>query len=207
MYLKVHPENPQGRHINRAVEVLREGGVIIYPTDTIYGIGCSVFDKNAIESIYRIKRQDRHKPFSFVCSDLSHISEYARVSNPAFRLMKHLIPGPYTFVLPASGLKQLPKSMISKRKTVGIRVPNNKICLAIIKELGHPILSASVLDENGEALNNPEQIKDIYERQVDLILDGGIVVSGPSTVLDLTDERVVVLREGAGDVSMLMEAA
>lgn len=207
MYLTVHPENPQGRHIARAVEILHEAGVIIYPTDTVYGIGCSVFNKNAIERIYRIKQQDRHKPFSFICSDLSHISEYAKVSNPAFRLMKHLIPGPYTFVLPASRLKQLPKSMISKRKTVGIRVPNNAICLAIVRELGHPILSASVTDEHGEVMNNPELIKDLFESKVDLILDGGVVLSEPSTVLDLTDEQPVIVREGAGDVSQLVTAA
>lgn len=206
MYLKIHPDNPQGRHIQRAVEVLNDGGVIIYPTDTVYGIGCSIFDKKAIERIYQIKRQDRLKPFSFVCSDLSHISEYAKVSNPAYRLMKHLIPGPYTFVLPASRLKQLPKSMISKRKSVGIRVPANTICLAIVRELGHPILSASATDRNGSVMNNPEVIKELYEKEVDLILDGGIVRSELSTVLDMTDDQPVILREGAGDVSMLVAA-
>lgn len=204
MYLKVHPENPQGRHIARAVESLHSGGVVVYPTDTVYGIGCSIYSKDAIERIYRIKRQDRHKPFSFICSDLRHISEYARVSNSAYRLMKHLIPGQYTFVLPASRLKQLPKSLISKRKTVGIRVPDNKICFTIVKELGHPILSASVMDLDGEVMNNPELIKELYEKQVDLILDGGIILSEPSTVVDLTDEQPTILRKGAGDVSMLI---
>jgi tRNA threonylcarbamoyl adenosine modification protein (Sua5/YciO/YrdC/YwlC family) len=207
MYLKVHPVNPQGRHIQRAVEILRDGGVIIYPTDTVYGIGCSIFDKNAIERVYAIKRQDVHKPFSFICSDLRHISEFAKVSNPAYRLMKHLIPGPYTFVLPASRLKQLPRSMISKRKTVGIRVPDNEICLAIVRTLGHPILSASVMDQHGEVMNNPELIKELYEHQVDLILDGGVILSEPSTVLDLTNEQPVVLRQGAGDVSAFLTAA
>lgn len=206
MYLKVHAENPQGRHIQRAVEVLKKGGVIVYPTDTVYGIGCSVFDKHAIERIYRIKRQDPQKPFSFICSDLSHISEYARVSNPAYRLMKHLIPGPYTFVLPSARLKQLPKSMVSKRKTVGIRVPANAICLAIVKELGHPILSASVTDRAGSVMNNPDEIRQMFENQVDLLVDGGIVLSEPSTVLDLTDDQPVVVRKGAGDVSMLSAA-
>lgn len=207
MYLKIHPVTPQGRHVQRAVEILRDGGVIIYPTDTVYGIGCSIFDKNAIERIYAIKRQDPHKPFSFICCDLRNISEFAKVSNPAYRLMKHLIPGPYTFVLPASRLKQLPRSMISKRKTVGIRVPKNEICLAIARELGHPILSASVIDRNGEVMNNPELIKELYETQVDLILDGGVIHSEPSTVLDLTDEQPVVLRQGAGDVSAFLTAA
>lgn len=206
MYLKVHPVNPQGRHISHAVEVLKSGGVIIYPTDTVYGIGCSIFNTHAIERIYQIKGQDEHKPFSFVCSDLSHISEYAKVSNVAFRLMKQLIPGAYTFVLPASRLKQLPKSMITKRKTVGIRVPNNKICLAVVKELGHPILSASVTDDKGEIINDPEIIKQYYEKRADLILDGGNSLLEVSTVLDLTDEQPVVVREGAGDISMLIAA-
>ena len=204
MFLKVHPENPQGRHITHAVEILRKGGVIIYPTDTVYGIGCSIFSKEAIERVYHIKGQDRSKPFSFICSDLSHISEFAKVSNPAFRLMKHLIPGPFTFLLTASRLKNLPKSMISKRKTVGIRVPNNKICLGIIKELGHPILNTSVTNGSGSIMNDPLLIKEKYEHRVDLILNGGMSQLELSTVLDLTDEQPVIVREGAGDVSMLV---
>src|SRR5258708_25916210 len=155
MYMKVYPKNPHGKRIARAVDVLRSGGVIIYPTDTVYGIGCSIFDTKAIERIYRIKKQDHTKPFSFMCSDLSHISEYARVSNSAFCLMKQLVPGPFTFLLPASRLKQLPKSMISRRKTVGIRVPNNPICASLTRELGHPILNASIAVERGEIINDP----------------------------------------------------
>lgn len=204
MVLKVHPDNPQGRHIARAVATLRSGGVIIYPTDTVYGIGCSVFNTRAIERIYQIKQQDESKPFSFVCSDLSHISEYAKVSNPAFRLMKHLIPGPYTFILPASRLKQLPRSVISHRKTVGIRVPNNKITMALVKELGHPILSASVTNGSGYIINDPQAIKECFEKRVDVILDGGISGLELSTVLDLTNEQPVVVRKGAGDVSMII---
>jgi tRNA threonylcarbamoyl adenosine modification protein (Sua5/YciO/YrdC/YwlC family) len=207
MYLKVHPKNPQGRHISHAVETLRNDGVIIYPTDTMYGIGCSVFSKKAIDRIYQIKNQNVTKPFSFVCSDLSHISEYAVVSNPAYRVMKQLVPGPFTFILPASRLKQLPKSLISKRKTVGIRVPDNQISLAIVRELGHPILSASVTDINGDVINNPELIKEFFENQVDAILDGGINVSAPSTVLDFTEDPPVVVREGAGDISELLSLA
>lgn len=207
MYLKVHTENPQGRHITRAVEILRNDGIIIYPTDTVYGIGCSIYSKTAIEQIYRIKNQNPSKPFSFVCSDLSHISEYAVVSNPAYRVMKHLIPGRFTFILPASRLKQLPKSLISKRKTVGIRVPNNKIALAIVQELGHPILSASVTDDAGFVINNPEIIRREFENRVDMIIDGGINISEPSTVLDFTEEPPIVVREGAGDVSELLTLA
>ncbi|MBI1804295.1 MAG: threonylcarbamoyl-AMP synthase [Ignavibacteriae bacterium] len=206
MNLRVHPTHPQGRHIRRAVEVLTAGGVIIYPTDTVYGIGCSIFNTKAVERIYQIKQQDRTKPFSFVCSDLSNISEYAKVSNSAYRFMKQLIPGPYTFILPASRLKQLPKSMISKRKTVGIRVPNNPICQAIVKELGHPILNASLVDERREIIIDPEIVREQFERRVDLILEGGNSLQEFSTVLDLTDEQPIVVREGAGDVSTLIAA-
>ncbi len=207
MIVHVHPDNPQKRHIEHAVDVLKRGGVIIYPTDTVYGIGCSIYSTDAIGRIYQIKRQDPLKPFSFICSDLSHISEYAKVSNPAFRLMKHLVPGPFTFVLPASRLKQLPKSLISKRKTVGIRVPNNSICLELVRELGHPILSASVDALDGRMLNDPEEIDREYGNQVDLILSGGLGSLQLSTVLDLTDDQPIVVREGAGDISDLIALA
>lgn len=203
MLLKIHPDNPQGRHISRAVEVIAGGGVIIYPTDTVYGIGCSIYNSQAIEKIYRIKRQPRTKPFSFVCSDLSHISEYARVSNIAFRLMKQLIPGPYTFVLPSSGLKQLPKSMISRRKEVGIRVPANEICLELIRGVGHPILNASVEDENGQLINDPARIYELYENRIDLMIDGGNSLLELSTILDLTGEQPFLVREGAGDLRLI----
>src|SRR5689334_3228500 len=206
MMVQVHPVNPQERHIGHAAEILRSGGVIIYPTDTVYGIGCSIFETRAIERIYELKGQERTKPFSFICSDLSHISEYAKVSNTAFRLMKQLVPGAFTFVLPAGRLKQLPKSLISKRKTVGIRVPDNAICRALIRELGHPILSASVTDAEGGIINDPDFIKGAYNNRVDLILDGGKSLLDVSTILDLTDEKPVVVREGAGDISRLIEA-
>jgi tRNA threonylcarbamoyl adenosine modification protein (Sua5/YciO/YrdC/YwlC family) len=209
MYLKVHPANPQSRHIAHAVEVLQRGGVIIYPTDTVYGIGCSIHDTRAIERIYQIRDQDRTKPFSFICSDLSHIAEYAKVSNSAYRLMKQLIPGPYTFILPASRMKQLSKRLISKRKTVGIRVPHNSICHEIVKGLGHPILSASVTgDHKGDIIVDPELIKRQFEDRVDLILDGGNSLNEFSTVLDVTNEQPIVVREGAGDVSdVLIQSA
>lgn len=207
MELKIHPITPQGRHIKHAVEVLLNDGVIIYPTDTMYGIGCSVFSKKAIERIYQIKNQHKSKPFSFVCSDLSNISEYAVVSNQAYRIMKQLVPGPFTFILPASRLKQLPKSLISKRKTVGIRVPNNSISQSLVHELGHPILSASVTDDKGEVVNDPEIIVKLFSYKVDLILNGGFNISGPSTVLDFTTEPPTLVREGAGDVSQILAVA
>lgn len=204
MLITIHPETPQGRLISRATETLRQGGIVIYPTDTVYGIGCSIFNAPAIERIHAIKGQHHSKPFSFICSDLSNISEYARVSNPAYRLIKSLIPGPYTFVLPASRLKQLPKSLITRRKAVGIRVPDNIIAQSLIRELGHPVLGASVTGPDGGILNDPAVIEELYGHRVDLILDAGPGRLEVSTILDLTDDRPVVVREGAGDISMLL---
>jgi len=203
MILNVHTKNPEPRIIRRAAELLAGGGIIIYPTDTIYGLGCSVTDKNAIERIHLVKRQRADKPFSFVCSDLTHISEYAQVSNAAFKIMKHMIPGPYTFILPAGRMKQLPKILVSKRKTVGIRVPDSPVTQALVRELGHPILSTSVTLDASEPLNDPDVIRENFNNAVDLILDGGVLLSEPSTVLDLTGEAPVVVRKGAGDVSWL----
>jgi tRNA threonylcarbamoyl adenosine modification protein (Sua5/YciO/YrdC/YwlC family) len=203
MILSIHPVTPEVRVIRTAAEVLAAGGIVIYPTDTVYGLGCSIENKNAIERIYLIKRQRIDKPFSFVCSDLTHISEYAHVSNAAFKIMKHLVPGAYTFILPAARMKQLPKILVSKRKTIGVRVPDSKATLAIIKELGHPILSTSATDESGAVLHDPEEIKSRYRNSVDLILDGGILPSEQSTVLDLTGNEPVVVRKGSGDISFL----
>jgi len=205
MIISIHTQNPETRAITKAREVLAAGGMIIYPTDTVYGLGCSIENKNAIERIHLIKRQRPDKPFSFVCSDLTNISEYARVSNAAFKIMKHLIPGPYTFLLPAAKMKQLPKILVSKRKTVGVRVPNSKVTLAIVRELGHPILSTSVTTDSGEILNDPDQIVEKFKHNVDLILDGGPLASDPSTILDLTSDEPVVVRQGAGDTSFLLK--
>ncbi len=200
MILSVHPITPQPRVIKRAAEVLASGGLVIYPTDTVYGLGCSVENKNAIERIHLIKGQRPDKPFSFVCSDLTHISEYAHVSNAAFKTMKHLVPGPYTFILPAARMKRLPRILVSRRKTVGVRVPNSPVTLALVKELGHPILSTSVTLESGEVMNDPEKITAAFRNAVDLILDGGLLTSEPSTVLDLTGDRPTLVRMGAGPV-------
>jgi tRNA threonylcarbamoyl adenosine modification protein (Sua5/YciO/YrdC/YwlC family) len=202
MILTIHTENPEARVIRKAAEILASGGIIIYPTDTVYGLGCSVENKSAIERIYLVKRQRSDKPFSFVCSDLTHISEYAHVGNAAFKIMKHLIPGPYTFILPAARMKQLPKILVSKRRTVGIRVPDSKVSLAIVREIGHPILSTSVTDDSGELLNDPARIAESFRNTVDLIIDGGTLISDPSTVVDLTGDEPKVVRQGAGDISM-----
>ena len=202
MVVKIHPSNPEPRLIGKAVDVLRSGGIIIYPTDTVYGIGCSIENKTAIEKIYLIRQQRQDKPFSFVCSDLKHISEYAHVSNPAFKVMKHLIPGPYTFILPAARMKHLPRILVSKRKTVGIRVPDSPITLALVRELGHPILSTSAPSQEGEFSTDPHKIIEEFNNRVEMIIDGGRLASDPSSVIDLTDEPPEIIRRGAGDVSM-----
>jgi tRNA threonylcarbamoyl adenosine modification protein (Sua5/YciO/YrdC/YwlC family) len=203
MRISIHPVDPEPRQIRKAGEILRSGGIVIYPTDTVYGLGCSIEDKNAIERIYLIKGQRLNKPFSFVCSDLTHISEYANVSNMAFKTMKRMIPGAYTFILPAGRMQRLPKILISRRKTVGIRVPASPITHAIIKELGHPILSTSVTIESGELLNDPDLIVEHFNNVVDMIIDAGVLRSEPSSVIDLTGDSPVVVRQGAGDTSML----
>lgn len=203
MHFAIHAKNPEPRAMKKAAESLASGGVVIYPTDTVYGLGCSVEKREAIEKIYLIKGQRNDRPFSFVCSDLKHISSYAYVSNAAFKTMKRLIPGPYTFILPAAKMKQLPKILVSKRKTVGIRVPDSRVTMALVKELGTPILSTSVTDGSGEILNDPALIVEAYGNVVDIILDAGTLPSLPSTVLDLTGNEPKVVRRGAGDVSFL----
>ncbi|SRR5690606_5211648 len=199
-YYELHPENPQLRYINKAVSVLKEGGIIIYPTDTVYGIGCDIFNKDALERILTIKNDTNSKLFSFVCSDLKDIARYARVSDYAYRTMKHLLPGPYTFILPAA--KLVPKKLWSKRKTVGIRVPDNQIALTLVRELGNPIISTSTTNRKGDVLTDPFEIKNVLGSQVDLMLSMGNLSGDVSSVIDLSDEEPEVLRVGAGDVSL-----
>jgi tRNA threonylcarbamoyl adenosine modification protein (Sua5/YciO/YrdC/YwlC family) len=201
-FYELHPVTPQLRFINKAVEVLRKGGVIIYPTDTVYGIGCDIFNKEALERVYDIKHEAGTKLFSFICPDLKDISKYAKVSDFAYRIMKKLLPGPYTFVLPAA--KEVPKSLWTKRKTVGIRIPNNNIALTLAKEMGNPIVSTSVTKRKGEVLFDPEEIRLIFNPHVDLMLSMGPLVGTPSSIIDLSEEVPEIIREGAGDVSLFM---
>ena len=205
MIINVNPDNPQRRLIRRAAEVLRGGGVIIYPTDTQYGIGCDIFEKKAVERIYRLKNKKKEEPLSFVCADLNDLSQYARhISNYAYRSMKRCLPGPYTFILRAS--KLVPKIMVSKGKTVGIRVPDNKICLEIVRELGHPIANTSVTSSEDEILSDPIDMEEKFGRLVDLIVGGGVLLSERSSMVDLTEEEPEVLRVGKGDVRLFLGA-
>jgi tRNA threonylcarbamoyl adenosine modification protein (Sua5/YciO/YrdC/YwlC family) len=199
MLVRINPQNPQPRLIRRVVEVLGNGGIIAYPTDTVYGFGCSLYQKKAIERIYLIKRSEKNRPFSFICADLKDISLYCQVTNYAYKIMKRLLPGPYTFVL--EGTRLVPKIMLTKRKTAGIRVPNNPICLALVKELGHPIITTSAKLSDGEALYDPADIDRHLGKSLDLVIDGGMLVSEPSSVIDLTGDTPRILRKGKGDVS------
>ncbi|MEY3246027.1 MAG: hypothetical protein RL253_1194 [Bacteroidota bacterium] len=198
MLLTIHPQDPQDRLIKKAAEVLRGGGVIIYPTDTVYGFGCDIFQPKAIERICRIKGIDPAKAnLSFVCGDLSDLSKYAKsISTPQYRFIKNLIPGPFTFILPAS--KEVPKILKSKKDTIGLRVPDHRITHAIAAELGHPILSSSLPGDMVEEYTDPEYIHEKFEKLVDLVIDGGIGGMEYSTIVDMTEEEPVVTRQGSG---------
>ena len=200
MLIHINAQNPQKRLINKAVEVLKQGGIIAYPTDTAYGVGCDIMNKKAIEKIYWLKKRDKREPFSFVCSDLKNISQYAKVTNYAYKTMKRLLPGPYTFIL--EGSKAVPKMMLTKRKTAGIRVPDHNICLRLVEGLEHPIISTTANTEEGQLLNDPSLIKDYFSPHLDLVIDGGPVPGEPSSVVSLIDDEPVVLREGRGDISV-----
>ncbi|HPG53877.1 MAG TPA: L-threonylcarbamoyladenylate synthase [Smithellaceae bacterium] len=197
--IAINSQNPQMRLIRKAAGVLRAGGVIIYPTDTVYGLGCSLSNKKGIERIYELKKRNKKKPLSFVCSDLKHISQYAKVTDYAYKTMKRLLPGAYTFILEASRL--VPKIILPKRSTTGIRVPDNQICLALIRELGEPIISTSVKTAQGESLGDPSIIKENFNRVVDLIIDGGMIMPEPSSVISLVDDNIEIIRIGKGDIS------
>ena len=198
MIIRIHPDNPPERLIKQVAECLLDGGVIIYPTDTVYGFGCDIFQPKAIERICRLKGIDPAKAnLSFVCSDLSDLSKYARaISTPQYRFIKTHIPGPFTFILSAS--KEVPKILKSKKETIGLRIPDHKITHAIAQKLGHPILSSSVPGEMLEEYTDPELIYEKFEKLVDIVIDAGIGGMDYSTVIDLTEDEPIVIRQGIG---------
>ena len=199
MLIHVHPDNPQPRQIKIIVDSLRNGGVIIYPTDTIYGLGCDIYQHKAIEKICRIKKVNPQKAqLSFVCYDLSHLSDFSKqLSTPVYRLLKEYLPGPYTFILPAS--KLVPKILQSKKDTIGLRIPDNNIARTIVKELGRPILSASLPGEMVEDYTDPEIMNENFSHEADIVVDGGVGGSEPSTIIDCTGETPVLIRQGLGE--------
>jgi tRNA threonylcarbamoyl adenosine modification protein (Sua5/YciO/YrdC/YwlC family) len=198
MFLKVYPENPQDRYIQIIKECLLSGGIIIYPTDTIYGLGCDIFQHKAIERICRIKQIDPAKAqLSFVCYDLSDLSMYTKsISTPLYRVLKNHLPGPYTFILPAS--KEVPKILKSRKNSIGLRVPDNLIARTIVHSLGHPVLSTSLPGEFVEEYTDPEIIYEHFKNQVDIVIDGGLGNMIPSTIIDFTSGEAEVIRKGAG---------
>lgn len=199
MLLSIHPENPQPRLINQVVECLKDGGIIIYPTDTIYGLGCDIYHPKAIERICQIKNVDPKKAqLSFICRDLSNLSDYTKsIDTPLYRVLKNCLPGPFTFILPAS--KQVPKILKSKKETIGLRVPDNVICMAILDAMDNPILSASLPGEMVEEYTNPEIIYETFGKQVDFVIDGGPGGIIPSTIVDCTGDEWIVTRQGLGE--------
>lgn len=202
MLIRIYEENPSLREIQKVVDLLRNGGVIVYPTDTVYGIGCDITQLKAVEKVARIKKIAIEKSnFSFICSDLSHLSDYCRpIPNQMFKLMRHYLPGPFTFILNASS--QVPHYFKGKKKTVGIRIPDNKIILEIVKELGNPILSTSVHDEDEviDYTTDPELIHEKFKDMVDVVIDGGFGGNIPSTVVDCTGDVPAIVRQGKGEI-------
>ena len=200
MVLQIDSENPLMKDIKYVASTLKKGGIIAYPTDTIYGIGCDLMNKTSIEKIYQIKKMPAYKPLSFICSDIKEISVYGHLSNKAYRIIKQLTPGPYTFILDAT--KLVPKILLTKRRTVGIRIADNSICTEIIRELGNPIISTSASVHKDETLSDPFEIQEKFGKNLDIVVDGGVLMSEPSTIIDLTTDNPEIIREGKGPVNI-----
>ncbi len=196
--LPIDPVHPEPHRVHRAVAVLEAGGLISFPTDSYYGLGCDMANRKAVDRVYQLKGLDRRRPLSVICSDLSEISRYAKVSNFAYRALKRLTPGPFTFVLEAT--KEVPDALATKQQTVGIRVPNAPVALALVGALGRPIVSTSAAGDDGEPLIDPQEILDVFGHGLELIIDGGYRPHEPSTVLSLIGDEVQVLRQGKGDI-------
>ncbi len=198
MIIKINPQNPPERLLRKAVEALLAGGLIAYPTDTTYAIGCDLYNLKGIAKIFQIKRRPTTKPFSFICHDLKNISEYAQVGNYAYKVMKRLLPGPYTFILESS--RQVPKILQTKRRTVGIRVPDYPIALGLVQLLGHPIISTSASLPDSPVESDPYEIEARFKPNLDLVIDAGIIVPAPSSIISLIDDMPEIIREGKGSV-------
>ncbi|MEO5333643.1 MAG: L-threonylcarbamoyladenylate synthase [Magnetococcus sp. YQC-5] len=202
-FISIHPKNPQQRLIAQVAESVRQGGIIVYPTDTTYGLGCAISNRKGVERILWIKHLATSHQLSILVSDLSDIARYARVDNATYRLLKRFLPGPYTFILEAT--REVPKSILPKRKTIGLRIPDHPICLSLLRECGEPLLSTSMrFPGETEIMSDPEEIKIRTDHLVDVIIDGGIMPASPSTVVDLTGPAPVVLRAGAGDPTVFV---
>ncbi len=201
-FFRIHPDNPQLRLIHQAVEIVRKGGVIAYPTDSAYALGCLSGDKKAIDMIRAIRRLDQHHNFTLVCRDLSELAVYARVNNSAYRLLRAATPGAYTFILPAT--REVPRRLVHpKRKTIGLRVPDNNICQALLAELGAPLMSSTLIMPGDEyPLTDPMEIREMLEHQLDLVIDGGFCGLEATTVINLEDEVPTIVREGRGDLAL-----
>lgn len=201
-FFSIHPDNPQARLVTQAVEILRKGGVIAYPTDSCYALGCQLGNKEAVERITRIRGFDGKHNYTLVCADFSELATYAKVDNQQFRLLKQLTPGPYTFILPAT--REVPRRLQqAKRKTIGLRVPDNAIAKALVQEMGEPIMSATLmLPADAEPLFDAWEIRERLEHHVDLVIEGGYCGLEPTTVVDLSDDNVEVIRKGLGDTSL-----
>jgi len=198
LILEIDPQRPKLRKIRQIADALKRGEVVIYPTDTCYGIGADIFNKKAIEKIYQIKGIPKTRPFSFVCADLSDISKYARVTDFAYRVLRRYLPGPYTFIL--EGSRQVPKMMLTNRKTAGIRIPDHPVCLEIVRLLGNPIISTTVSSDD-ETFSDPREMAKRFGKQVAIIADCGIIQPEPSSVISLVDDKPAILRAGKGDCS------
>ena len=199
MILQINPIHPQPRYVAKIVEILKSDGVIVYPTDTVYGLGCDIQSKKALEKVRRIKKIDNRRHLSFVFADLKAIAEYAQVNDPTYKILRRYLPGPYTFVLQATRL--VPRIVLTKRHEVGIRIPDNRICQALVAELGNPILSSSVRMPDEQLLDDPREIEKLYKGQVDLVVDGGVIMPQPSSIISLLEDVPQVLRAGKGDVT------
>lgn len=199
MIFVINEQNPQPRLISKTIEILNEGGVIVFPTDTVYAYGCDIKDKRAIERIYRLKKMDKHKPLSFIFTEISEISDYARnISDDAYKIMKKAFPGPYTFIFKAS--KLVPKVVVTNQRTVGVRIPANNIAIEIVKGLGRPLLATSVSNQDGNYIVEPKDLEKIYRNEVELVIDCGPKISSPSTVVDMSEDTFRIVREGKGEI-------